>query len=152
MIMEQLTLMNQFDKSLKKELSYLEHVLDSIKNTRFLRTRVSFSDFSELKKESLDQLLGNALYEMAFLAFALARYNPRYRYKSLQDFKDMTQTKNILGMSESPTKSAIVAHLVDQRARLSILFKIDPRYFSSYHDIIERMNGYLELSLKTMTK
>ena len=150
--MEQLTLMKDFDRSQRKEESLVEHVLDSIKNLKFLRTRLSFSDLSGQDKTDALEYADQALYWLAYLAFTTSRYSGKHRYKSLEDFKAMTTNKGAVSISETPSKEAILNHYRTEHDNLAALFRHNTRFFAQSQSTIYKIMRNMELLYPIVSK
>lgn len=144
MVIEQLTLMDQYNKSQKIEESLADHLLNSIKNVKFLRTRLFYSDLSGADKTKVIEYVDESLYNMASLGFFMTRYYGKYRYKSLEYFKELIKTNKLITMTNPPEMEEIKDHCIRAIEDLNGLFRGNNRQFNQYSSTINKIIKNLE--------
>lgn len=142
--MEQLTLMDQYNKSQRIEESVADHLLNSMKNVKFLRTRLFYSDLNEDSKDTVLQSADEALYYMASLAFFITRYYGKYRYKSMEYFKELVKPNKMITITDPVSMGDLKDHHRRAIEDLNGLFRGHKRYFDQYSTSTSKIIGFLQ--------
>lgn len=107
----QLSLLPDFDKPIIKLETLWQRMNDLIKNLKYLKTKVSFSEHTELQKTILISeliLIGNRI---GIVQFKLNPMTLRHRHDKMADYTDKMADKVSLNMNYCPEYDNMADHM-----------------------------------------
>jgi hypothetical protein len=88
----QLTLLDAFDKIIKRDQKLVDDLVESVANYKYLRMNTRYSSFQE--KDKMNEAFNQIMYWTAFLAFKKSRHVLSYKGRNqLEDFLALTRDK-----------------------------------------------------------
>lgn len=136
--------MDQYNRSQKIEESVANHLLNSINNVKFLRTRLLYSDLTEASKTKVLDFADEALYYMASLAFFITRYYGKYRYRTMENFKNMVKPNKNITITNPVSMDELKDHHRRAIEDLNGLFRGHKRYFDQYSTSTNKIINFLQ--------
>ena len=117
----QLTLLEIFDKSIKRDDKLVQELFEAINNFKYLRTNTRFSELPN--KVEIEETLSQTLYWMGWLMWKKAKYVDRYKDNySLDLFLDFTKEKTYLSVTEALSNETLSDYYQNAYQRIKTTF------------------------------
>ena len=129
---EQLSMIEDFDRSEVVDGRFVRDMLDHIANIKFVRSQIDLSlpEASVLRVEAVREYT-RVLDMLASLTWEYAKHDKHYKTLGLEWFKDKTRVKTYLGLSEPRSHTEMREYTMKAESRLKtslIAFKVAARY------------------------
>ncbi len=105
---QQLSLLEQFDKTKNRQELLVTELIKTIGNIKYFRTCTQFAFIDKVTKETRLSLIEGILYWMAQLAIKQAKGLEKYKDKNYAYFHGLTKDGTFLHMTESVTEETLV--------------------------------------------